>query len=108
MPPSMMSLPKPPFRKSSPAPPSRVSSLPAPFTSSPFMRVAAGAALQEVSARVADNRVVEGVAGAIEVRDAHQDQGLEIGAEGVADAAVHRVETPLDTLDHDIFCAVDG
>ena len=53
--------------------------------------VVAGAAAEHVVAAVAGQRVVEGVAGGVDGAGAGQRQVLDVGAERVADARLHRV-----------------
>ena len=53
--------------------------------------VVAGAAVEHVVAAVAGQRVVEGVAGGVDGAGAGQRQVLDVGAERVADARLHRV-----------------
>ena len=54
-------------------------------------RVVAGAAVEDVVAGVAGDDVGERVAGAVDGGRSGQRQVLDVGAERVADAALHRV-----------------
>ena len=70
-------------------------------------RVVAGTAAENVVAGVADQRVVGSVAGGVDRARAGQRQVLDIGAQRVADAALHRIDARARALGHRIAGGVD-
>jgi hypothetical protein len=69
--------------------------------------VGAGAAIENVVAAVAGDRVGEAVAGAVDVAAAGQRQVLDIGADGVGDRRLHRVGARVEHLRHHVADVVD-
>jgi hypothetical protein len=70
-------------------------------------RVGPGAAIEPVRPAVAGERVVERVAGAVDVGGPGQDQVLDIGAERVGERALDRVGALVHQFDHRVAGVVD-
>ena len=69
--------------------------------------VAAGATVEDVVAGVAGQRVGASIAGAVDVARPRQGQVLDIGAQRVADAALHRIGARAGTLRHHVARCID-
>jgi hypothetical protein len=69
--------------------------------------VGAGLAVEDVAAAVAGDDVVQGVASAVDVGDAKQQQILDVGAERQRHVGVDLVAAGIGGLGHDVVGVVD-